>query len=162
MDIFMGNWWYCCWCFNQRLRAVVHPTKFPPLQESVFVILTIVAEWHGRDVLAILMCSLMHIKSEHNICYVCVINEYVRLIYVTVYFFYEILRTSHSPIEVRWQRLFVQATTEFLQQKGLIESEVTAKSVKTGDGFLESVGLMASDFNLKNRNVPWQMHRNVQ
>ena len=59
--------------------------SFPPLQESVcIVILTqavqvarIVAEWHGRDVLAILMSSSMHIKSEHNICYVCYESQQV-------------------------------------------------------------------------------------
>ena len=28
---------------------------------------------------------------------------------------------SHVPPKVRWQRLFVHATTEFLQQKGLLE-----------------------------------------
>lgn len=65
--------------------------NFPPLQESVG--LWYLPAGHGRDVLAILMCTSMPIKSEDNICYVCV-YEYVRLIYVTVYFFCEILRTS--------------------------------------------------------------------
>ena len=36
-------------------------------------------------------------------------------------------------LQVRWQRLFVNATMEFLQAKGLIESESLVDSKRTGN-----------------------------
>lgn len=56
-------------------------------------------------------------------------------------------------LQVRWQRLFVNATMEFLQEKGLIESESLVDSKRTGNQRKLALQLMRPGSSLIRMNA---------
>ena len=123
------------------------------------VVARIVAEWHGRDVLGILMCNLMSIKSEHDICYVCLyMNMFVWYMSLSISF---VKYFRHRILQLRYvgSAFLSKRQRSFFNKKASLKARWLRSPSKQVMGFWNQLD-WCFNRDLKNRNVPWQIHRN--